>query len=137
MAKAADFDLVRGESASTDHLADPDAFEWLWRRLLKAVPLLPGRSPSAEVPLWSERSSVTDSWEDLLSRPNTCILRDRQPPSAEVTAAFHPYLLLIKGANAPLTHILAASCRATAFYALYSQTPRRSGTNSSADTRRP
>ena len=119
VAKAAtDFDLVRGESASTGQLAD--ACEWQWRHLLKAV-RLPGRPPSAEVPLWSEHSSVTDSWADLLSRPNTCILRDRQPPSADVTAAFHSYQLLIKGANAPLTHILA--CQLSSYSLLRSVRP--------------
>ena len=51
--------------------------------LLKAVP---GRSESADhsqVPLWSDRSLVTDSWTDILSRSDTRILRDRRPVSAE------------------------------------------------------
>jgi hypothetical protein len=115
---AADFDVVRGESTSTDDSELADACEWLWRHLLKAVP---GRSPSAEVPLWSDRSSVTDSWADLLSRPNTCILRDRQPLSADVVAAFHSYQVLIKGANAPLTHILA--CQLLSYSRLRSVQP--------------
>jgi hypothetical protein len=108
-----DFDIIRSGFSKDEVIAD--ACEWLWAHLVKAVPM--ASRPTAQ-PLWNDRALTTESWEDLLNRAGTAVLRDFRPtPSSE----FHSYQLRLRCANSALTHVVA--CQLLSYSLLRSVEP--------------
>ena len=114
-----DFDIVRGDS--NNEAALPDACEWLWDHLLKAVSVSGAQRNSTDpAPLWNDRAQVASSWTDLLGRAGSRILRD-SGPAPKSKATFHSYQLLLQGGNNLVTHILA--CQLSSYGLLRAAAP--------------